>query len=42
MLYSEKLTEAVKSLSEKISAIPDVAIVLGSGLGSIADSVGSP
>ncbi len=42
MLYSEKLSEAVRSLSGKISTMPDVAIILGSGLGSVAESVEGP
>lgn len=39
MLYSEKLSEAVRYLSGKIEARPDVAIILGSGLGALADNI---
>lgn len=39
MLYSEKISEAVKFLSDKIGRRAERAIILGSGLGSLAESL---
>lgn len=42
MLYSEKIAEAIKFISAKIDQKPKRAIILGSGLGSLADSIEDP
>lgn len=42
MLYSEKITEAIKFLSAKTGQKPTRAIILGSGLGSLAESIEDP
>ncbi len=42
MLYSEKMSEAIKFLSEKTGQKPERAIILGSGLGSLAESIEDP
>lgn len=42
MLYSEKLSEAASYLSGKLTAVPEVALILGSGLGSLAESIMDP
>jgi len=39
MTYKEKVYSAVEFLRTKISEVPEVAIVLGSGLGSFADEI---
>ena len=42
MLYSEKMSEAIKFLSAKTGQKPERAIILGSGLGSLAESIEDP
>ncbi len=42
MLYSEKISEAFIFLSGKTDQKPKRAIILGSGLGSLAESVEDP
>lgn len=42
MLYSEKISEAIKFISEIIDQKPKRAIILGSGLGSLAESIECP
>ncbi|NLD05098.1 MAG: purine-nucleoside phosphorylase [Synergistaceae bacterium] len=42
MLYSEKVSEAIKFLSDKIDQRPEIALILGSGLGSLAESIENP
>ncbi len=42
MLYSEKIFEAIKFLSAKTGHKPERAIILGSGLGSLAESIEDP
>lgn len=41
MLLSEKVELAKEYIKTKIEAVPDIAVVLGSGLGSLADEVES-
>lgn len=42
MLYSEKISGAIKFLSGKIDKKPEIALILGSGLGSLAESIENP
>ena len=42
MLLSEKVELAKEYIKTKIEAVPDIAVVLGSGLGNLADEVESP
>ena len=43
MTYFEQTTEAAEFLREKLGALgPKIAIVLGSGLGAVAEAVASP
>lgn len=39
MTYFEKLTGCLKAVREKTDFVPDVAIILGSGLGGLADEI---
>jgi len=41
-MYFERVTHAAEFLRERIGHLPDAAIVLGSGLGDFADSLGEP
>lgn len=41
-MYLERVTHAAESLRERIGDVPEAAIVLGSGLGDFADSLGDP
>jgi len=41
-MNKEKIINAVKSIREKIDFAPDIAIVLGSGLGKLADFIENP
>jgi purine-nucleoside phosphorylase len=42
MTYYDRVQEAAASLRSRVSAAPDVAVVLGSGLGAVADALASP
>lgn len=42
MLLIEKINEAVSYISGRVSEKPTVAVILGSGLGALADRVASP
>ncbi|MBQ4376239.1 MAG: purine-nucleoside phosphorylase [Bacteroidales bacterium] len=42
MTYIEQIDQATEYLKKRISATPSVGIVLGSGLGDLADSIESP
>ncbi|MDR1951093.1 MAG: purine-nucleoside phosphorylase [Bacteroidales bacterium] len=42
MSYLEKITEATNFIKSKISKTPDVAIVLGSGLGDLVEHIQNP
>jgi purine-nucleoside phosphorylase len=42
MLYSEKIAEALGYIENKISTQPDVGIILGSGLGKLAEKAEKP
>lgn len=42
MLYSEKISEAINFISGKIGQKPKRGIILGSGLGSLAESIEDP
>ena len=42
MSYFDQVNEAAASLRQRLPAVPDVAIVLGSGLGAFADRLESP
>ncbi len=41
-MNKQKIINSVKSIREKTDFIPEIAIVLGSGLGKLADSIESP
>ena len=42
MIRNEKIIEALEVINKRISLKPKVAIVLGSGLGMIAEAIENP
>lgn len=42
MDYIEKIKESIKTINEKTDYIPKVGLILGSGLGSLADRIENP
>lgn len=42
MNYMEKISESIASIKEKSDYIPQIGLILGSGLGSLADTIENP